>query len=98
VPRGARDFDDEAIGLLSVPLPTSAISGETVSAVPVARDLDDDERAVAEGRPQDRACPRLYGGEPLALHASSRRGVSQFCHRTRLPVLRAVSGFSVRTP
>jgi predicted nucleotidyltransferase component of viral defense system len=66
VPRGARDFDDEAIGLLSVPPPDLGDLGRDLSRLYLwLADLDDDERAVAEGRPQDRSLVlRLLGELP----------------------------------
>ena len=66
VPRGARDFDDEAIGLLSVPPPDLGDLGRDLSRLYLwLADLDDDERAVAEGRPQDRSLVlRLLGDLP----------------------------------
>jgi len=54
-PRSASDFDDEAIGLLTVPTPDLGDLGRELSRLYVwLGDLDDDERAVTEGRPQDR--------------------------------------------
>jgi len=54
-PRGARDLDDEAIGLLTVPPPDLDDLGTDLSRLyRWLADLDDDERAVARGRPQDR--------------------------------------------
>ena len=51
----ANDFDDEAIGLLTVPHPTLVISDKkNINYTCGSADLDDDEHAVAEGRPQDR--------------------------------------------
>ncbi|MGH8299890.1 MAG: nucleotidyl transferase AbiEii/AbiGii toxin family protein [Steroidobacteraceae bacterium] len=66
MPRGARDFDDEAIGLLTVPPPVLGDLGQDVSLLyQWLADLDDDERAVAEGRPQDRNLVlRLLGELP----------------------------------
>jgi hypothetical protein len=66
VPRGARDFDDEAIGLLSVPPPDLGDLGRDLSRLYLwLADFDDDERAVAEGRPQDRSLVlRLLGELP----------------------------------
>jgi predicted nucleotidyltransferase component of viral defense system len=65
-PRSARDFDDEAIGLLTVPPPDLGDLGRDLSLLYVwLGDLDDDERAVAEGRPQDRNLVlRLLGQLP----------------------------------
>jgi predicted nucleotidyltransferase component of viral defense system len=54
-PRSASDLDDEAIGLLTVPTPDLGDLGRELSRLYVwLGDLDDDERAVTEGRPQDR--------------------------------------------
>jgi hypothetical protein len=65
-PRSARDFDDEAIGLLTVPPPDLGDLGRDLSLLyEWLGDLDDDERAVAEGRPQDRNLVlRLLGQLP----------------------------------
>jgi predicted nucleotidyltransferase component of viral defense system len=53
--RSARDFDDEAIGLLTVPTPNLDDLGRELSArYQWLANLDDDERIVAQGRPQDR--------------------------------------------
>jgi predicted nucleotidyltransferase component of viral defense system len=67
-PRRASDFDDEAIGLLTVPPPDLGDLGRDLSLLYVwLGDLDDDERAVAEGRPQDRNLVlRLLGQLPGA--------------------------------
>lgn len=66
VPRTARDFDDEAIGLLTVPPPDLNTLGQELSArYGWLADLDDDERTVARGRPQDRnVVLRLLGDLP----------------------------------
>lgn len=54
-PRTARDFDDEAIGLLTVPPPDLDTLGRDLSRLyQWLTDLDDDEQIVARGRPQDR--------------------------------------------
>jgi predicted nucleotidyltransferase component of viral defense system len=65
-PRGARDFDDEAIGLLTVPPPDLTDLGrDLVHLYQWLADLDDDERTVAHGRPQDRSLVlRLIGELP----------------------------------
>jgi len=65
-PRSASDFDDEAIGLLTVPTPDLGDLGRELSRLYVwLGDLDDDERAVTEGRPQDRNLVlRLLGQLP----------------------------------
>ncbi|MGH9089900.1 MAG: nucleotidyl transferase AbiEii/AbiGii toxin family protein [Acidimicrobiales bacterium] len=65
-PRGARDFDDEAIGLLTVPPPDLADLGQDLSRLyQWLNDLDDDERIVAQGRAQDRNLVlRLLGDLP----------------------------------
>jgi hypothetical protein len=65
-PRSAGDFDDEAIGLLTVPPPDLGDLGRDLSLLyEWLGDLDDDERAVAEGRPQDRNLVlRLLGQLP----------------------------------
>ena len=65
-PRTARDFDDEAIGLLTVPPPDLNTLGQELSALyGWLADLDDDERTVARGRPQDRnVVLRLLGDLP----------------------------------
>jgi predicted nucleotidyltransferase component of viral defense system len=65
-PRGARDFDDEAIGLLTVPPPDLVDLGQDLARLYLwLGDLDDDEHAVAEGRPQDRNLVlRLLGDLP----------------------------------
>ena len=67
-PRSARDFDDEAIGLLTVPPPDLGDLGRDLSLLyEWLGDLDDDERTVAEGRPQDRNLVlRLIGQLPGA--------------------------------
>lgn len=63
-PRETRDFDDEAIGLLTVPPPDLADLGADLSRLSRwLADLADDEQAVAQGRPQDRHLVlRLPGG------------------------------------
>lgn len=65
-PRGARDFDDEAIGLLTIPPPDLSDLGQELSHLyQWLVDLDDDDRAVAQGRPQDRNfILRLLGNLP----------------------------------
>lgn len=65
-PRSARDFDDEAIGLLSVPPPNLDDLGRDLSGLySWLSDLDDDEGVVAQGRPQDRNLVlRLVGELP----------------------------------
>ena len=65
-PRGAHDFDDEAIGLPTVPPPDLGDLGRDLSLLYAwLGDLGDDERAVAEGRPQDRSLVlRLLGQLP----------------------------------
>ena len=65
-PRAARDFDDEAIGLLTVPPPNLDTLGRELSELyRWLADLDDDERTVARGRPQDRnVVLRLLGALP----------------------------------
>jgi hypothetical protein len=65
-PRGGGDFDDEAIGLLTVPPPDLDDLGQDVSRLyQWLAELDDDEHAVAEGRPQNRNLVlRLLGGLP----------------------------------
>jgi predicted nucleotidyltransferase component of viral defense system len=65
-PRAARDFDDEAIGLLTVPAPDLDQLGRDLSTLyQWLADLDDDERTVAQGRPQDRnVVLRLLGDLP----------------------------------
>lgn len=65
-PRSASDFDDEAIGLLTVPPPDLGDLGQDLSRLyQWLVELDDDERAVAEGRPQDRPLVlRLLGQLP----------------------------------
>lgn len=66
VPRGAHDFDDEAIGLLTIPRPDLGDLGRDLSLLYLwLADLDADERTVAEGRPQDRNLVlRLLGDLP----------------------------------
>ena len=55
VPRAKADFDDEAIGLLTVPPPDLNDLGRDLSRLyQWIAELDDDERQIAEGRPQDR--------------------------------------------
>ena len=55
-PRRAHDFDDESIGLLTAPPPDLNDLGRDLSLLyEWLGDLDDDERTVAEGRPQDRS-------------------------------------------
>jgi predicted nucleotidyltransferase component of viral defense system len=65
-PRSAGDFDDEAIGLLTVPPPDLGDLGRDLALLYAwLGDLDDNERAVAEGRPQDRNLVlRLLGQLP----------------------------------
>lgn len=65
-PRKVRDFDDEAIGLLTVPPPDLDDLGCDLSRrYRWLADFDDDERAVAQGRPQDRnLVHRLLGALP----------------------------------
>jgi uncharacterized protein len=65
-PRAARDFDDEAIGLLTVPPPDLTDLGRNLSHLyRWLADLDDDERTVVQGRPQDRSLVlRLLGELP----------------------------------
>jgi predicted nucleotidyltransferase component of viral defense system len=65
-PRAARDFDDEAIGLLTVPPPNLTDLGHDLSRLyQWLADLDNDERTVAQGRPQDRNLViRLLGDLP----------------------------------
>lgn len=65
-PRGARDFDDEAIGLLTVPPPDLGDLGRDLSRLyQWLASLDDDERTVARGHPQDRSLVlRLLGALP----------------------------------
>jgi predicted nucleotidyltransferase component of viral defense system len=54
-PRAERDFDDDAIGLLTVPPPDLGNLGhELAQRYRWLADLDDDEEAIAAGRPQDR--------------------------------------------
>jgi len=54
-PRAASDFDDQAIGLLTVPPPDLTDLGRDLSRLyQWIADLDDDEQQIAEGRPQDR--------------------------------------------
>jgi hypothetical protein len=54
-PRTAADFDDQAIGLLTVPAPDLTDLGHDLSRLyQWIADLDDDERQVAAGRAQDR--------------------------------------------
>lgn len=54
-PRAARDFDDEAIGLLTVPPPDLSDLGVALSShYGWLADLAPDEEAVARGRAQDR--------------------------------------------
>jgi predicted nucleotidyltransferase component of viral defense system len=73
-PREARDFDDEAIGLLTVPPPDLADLGADLSRLyQWLADLDDDERAVAKGRPHDRHLVlRLLGDLPCGRLAGVR--------------------------
>lgn len=53
--RAAGDFDDESIGLLTVPPPNLTDLGETLSRLyQWLADLTPDERSIAHGRPQDR--------------------------------------------
>lgn len=57
-PRAAADFDDQAIGLLTVPPPDLTDLGLDLSRLyQWIADLDDDERQVAEGRTKDRDDP-----------------------------------------
>jgi predicted nucleotidyltransferase component of viral defense system len=65
-PRAAADFDEETIGLLTVPPPDLGDLGRDLSHLYAwLRDLDNDERAVADGRPQDRhTVLRLLGELP----------------------------------
>lgn len=54
-PRAATDFDDQAIGLLTVPPPDLTDLGQDLSRLyQWLGDLDDDERQVAQGRTRDR--------------------------------------------
>ena len=64
--RGPGDFDEEAIGLLSIPPPDLGDLGRDLSHLYAwLRDLDDGERSVALGRPQDRhTVLRLLGELP----------------------------------
>ena len=64
--RGPGDFDEEAIGLLSIPPPDLGDLGRDLSNLYAwLRDLDDGERSVALGRPQDRhTVLRLLGELP----------------------------------
>ncbi len=73
--RGAHDFDDEPIGLLSVPPPDLDDLGRDLSLLyRWLTNLDDDERVVAEGRPQDRNLVlRLLGDLPGMRMASVAR-------------------------
>jgi predicted nucleotidyltransferase component of viral defense system len=55
-PRAAADFDDQAIGLLTVPPPDLNDLGQDLSRLyQWIAELDEDERQVAAGRPQDRS-------------------------------------------
>ena len=73
--RGAHDLGDEAIGLLSVPPPDLDDLGRDLSLLyRWLTNLDDDERVVAEGRPQDRNLVlRLLGDLPGMRLASVAR-------------------------
>ena len=64
--RGPGDFDEEAIGLLTIPPPDLGDLGRDLSNLYAwLRDLDDGERSVALGRPQDRhTVLRLLGELP----------------------------------
>lgn len=54
-PRTAADFDDQTIGLLTVPPPDLTDLGQNLSRLyQWIADLDDDGRQIAEGRPRDR--------------------------------------------
>ena len=65
-PRSAREFDDENIGLLTVPPPNLNDLGRDLSVLyRWIGSLDDDERAVAQGRARDRTMVlRLLGELP----------------------------------
>lgn len=53
--RAARDFDDESIGLLTVPSPDLADLGQALSRLyQWLGDLTPEEHSIAQGRPQDR--------------------------------------------
>lgn len=64
--RSARDFDDEAIGQLTVPPPDLGDLGRALSRLyRWLADLTPDELAIAEGRPQDRPLAlRMLGALP----------------------------------
>ena len=71
-PRSAADFDDQAIGLLTVPPPDLTDLGRDLARLyRWLAHMDDDERQVAEGRPKDRGLvldllAKLPGGRVTA--------------------------------